>query len=152
MPVPASFRLVLSLLSLLVLTLGVSLPSYGAGGDILWQYGDAKTGKQEAEAVAVDSQGSVIIAGFRVISGGDNEYYIAKLRSDGTGTVWTASYNKASGDDEAVAIAVDSNNDVIVTGYEWNGSHYDIHTIKYSGGAGAVLWQSTFDGDRKSVV
>lgn len=118
--------------------------AYGAGGDIIWQAGDVKAGKQEPAASAVDLQGNVIMTGYT--GGVSDDYYTVKLKADGTGTAWTASHDKSGGTDRAVSVAVDSGNDVIVTGYVWNGVNNDIHTIKYNGSTGAVLWQHTYNG------
>ena len=131
----------------LILTLGIICQAYGAGGDIIWQASDAQAGKQEAKASAIDSRGNVIITGYQNLSGGTNDdFYTVKFKPDGSGVAWRASFDKGGGSDQAMAIAVDTNDDVIVTGFVWNGSNRDIHTIKYSGDTGAVIWQHTYDG------
>lgn len=131
----------------LFLSLTIVSPGYGAGGDIVWQSGDAQAGKQQALASTVDSQGSVIVTGYQNTTGDTNDnYYSVKFKADGSGVAWRASYDKAGGSDQATAVAVDANNDVIVTGFVWNGLNKDIHTIKYSGATGAVLWQHTYNG------
>jgi uncharacterized delta-60 repeat protein len=119
--------------------------SKAAGGDAIWEFGDSpKTGKQQAQAIAADSAGNTIITGASDQSGTD-DYYTAKIKADGTGLLWSKVYDNAAGDDHATAIAIDSGDDVIVTGYVWNGSNYDFHTIKYDGSDGTVLWQHTFN-------
>ncbi len=122
------------------------LPAYAAGGDVVWQYGDAKTGKQEAKAMAVDSSGNIILTGYQLLSGTDNDFYTVKINSDGSGVAWTAPYNNSGKDDQAVAVAGDSENNIIVTGHAQVGSKFDFQTIKYNGSTGAVLWQDTFNG------
>jgi len=119
------------------------------GGDYVSPFPVAQVaaGKQEAKAMAVDSTGNTIVAGYTNSGGMNNDYYVAKFKADGTGLAWPAvTYDKAGGDDTATAVAVDGNGDIIVTGYAWNGSNYDVHTIKYSGVDGALLWQHTFAG------
>ncbi len=134
-----------SLLLTLAIIFMLSLAAYAAGGDVTWQYGDTpQTGKQEAGAMAVDSAGNTIITGGSDQSGTD-DFYTVKIKADGTGILWSKVYNKASGDDHAAAIAIDSDDNVIVTGYVWNGSNYDYHTIKYRSSDGTVLWQHTFN-------
>ena len=124
-----------------------SFPAYGKGGDITWQYGDAKAGKQEATAVVTDASGNVIVTGYQNTSGDtDDNYYTVKFNGDGSGVIWTAPYDKAGGSDVATAIAVDSDGNIIVTGHVSNGLNSDIHTIKYNGATGAVLWQHTYNG------
>lgn len=129
------------------ISLGVICQAFAAGGDIVWQKGDAQAGKQESKSSVVDSLGNVIITGYQNLAGGTNDdYYTVKFKADGSGVVWRASYDKAGGSDQATAVALDSNDDVIVTGFAWNGLNKDIHTIKYSGATGAVIWQYTYDG------
>ncbi len=144
-PLNFSISQLLNFLSSYLLIFFFTSSVYAAGGDIIWQYGDTpKTGKQEAGAMAVDSSGNTIITGASDQSG-NNDYYTIKIKADGTGILWSKIYDKAAGDDHATAIAIDSDDNVIVTGYVWNGTSYDYHTIKYRGSDGAVLWQHTFN-------
>jgi hypothetical protein len=49
------------------------------------------------------------------------------------------------GQDEVIALAVDSSNNVIATGYASNETSYDYATIKYSS-AGLELWSNLYNG------
>jgi uncharacterized delta-60 repeat protein len=132
---------------LVVCMVALPLLAHGAGGDVIWQFDDAMSGKQESKATVVDTHGDVIVTGYQNLAGGTNDdYYTVKFKGDGSGVAWRAAFDKAGGSDQATAIAVDSNNDVIVTGYVWSGLNIDIHTIKYDSGTGAVVWQHTFNG------
>lgn len=114
--------------------------------EIPWEYDVAASGKQQAEAMAVDSLGNTILTGFSESTSTD--FFTAKVEADGSGLAWPAvSFDLAGGNDVATAVAVDANDDIIVTGYAHNGSHYDIQTIKYSGVDGSVIWQHTFDSE-----
>lgn len=128
---------------------GFTSSVFAKGGDYVSPFpvADGAAGKQEARAMAVDSAGNIIVAGYTNGGGLNNDYRVAKFKADGTGLAWPAvTYDRAGGDDTATAVAVDGNGDIIVTGYAWNGSNYDIHTVKYHGSTGAVLWQHTFAG------
>jgi len=128
---------------------GFATPAFAKGGDYVSSFpvADAAAGKQEAKAMAVDSAGNTIVAGYTNSGGMNNDYYVVKFKADGTGLAWpAATYDKAGGDDTATAVAVDGSGDIIVAGYAWNGTNYDIHTIKYDGATGSVLWQHTFAG------
>ncbi|WP_306534763.1 fibronectin type III domain-containing protein [Geobacter sp.] len=128
---------------------GAFATAFAKGGDYVSPFpvADAAAGKQEAKAMAVDSAGNIIVAGYTNSGGMNNDYRVAKFKADGTGLAWPAvTYDRASGDDTATAVAVDGSGDIIVAGYAWNGSNYDIHTIKYGGTDGSVLWQHTFAG------
>ena len=65
--------------------------------------------------------------------------------------LWTNRYNgPGNGDDEASAVAVDSSNNVIVTGYSTGiGGDFDYATIKYSS-AGVPLWTNRYNGPGNS--
>jgi len=134
-------------LTIIIVSLGFIPTAFGAGGDIIWQTGDSQVGKQEAKAMTVDSQGNVIVAGYRNITGGaDDDYLTVKFKADGSGVAWRATYDNSAGADQATAVAVDANNDIIVTGFTWNGLNFDIHTSKYNGVSGSLLWQHTYSG------
>jgi len=58
-------------------------------------------------------------------------------------------WNRSDGDvktDIAYGVAVDSNNNVIVTGGSYLGENYDYYTIKYDPN-GNVIWNRTYDGE-----
>lgn len=114
------------------------------GGDVAWRRGDVKTDIQDAKASAIDSAGNVIVTGYTNNSG-NHDFYTVKFNSDGSGTAWIASFDKSGGEDVPTAVAVDSSDNVIVTGYVWNGLNFDVHTVKYSGVSGSVLWQHTYN-------
>ena len=138
---------------LLFIPFGIFLLSAGVafakGGDVVWQHADPQAGKQDPSASVMDNDGNIIITGYQNVSGGmDDDYWTVKLRGDNGGVAWRASFNKVGGTDRAAAVAaaVDSNNDIVVTGFVWNGNNQDIHTIKYSGATGDILWQHTYNG------
>jgi hypothetical protein len=98
---------------------------------------------------AIDAAGNIYVTGYqKLISGTSGEdYYTIKITAAGqVDTAWgTKSYNEANYDDRATAIAVDSDNNVIVTGnITMSDGSKRIHTIKYSGASGEVLWDHTF--------
>lgn len=123
----------------------MAVPAFGAGGDKLRDAGDTpQSGKQEAMASVVDGDGRLIITGYRNLAGlTDDDYWTVKFNADGT-VAWRNAYNRVGGSDQATAIAVDSGNDVIVTGFAWNGSNFDIYTVKYRGSDGVKLWEHTY--------
>ncbi|QSV44723.1 DUF2341 domain-containing protein [Geobacter benzoatilyticus] len=131
---------------LVTFALLMAVPVFGAGGDKLRDAGDTpQAGKQEAMASVVDGDGRLIITGYRNLAGlTDDDYWTVKFNADGT-VAWRNAYNRSGGSDQATAIAVDSGNDVIVTGFAWNGSNFDIYTIKYRGSDGAKLWEHTYN-------
>ena len=141
---------ILKLLPVIMLLVGATSGSAGAaGGDFVAPFpvGDTQAGKQEATAMAVDGNGNTVVTGYRNLAGNaDDDYYTVSFKADGSGVSWSASYNRSGGSDRVTGAAIDSNRDVIVTGVAWNGTNKDIHTIKYNGTTGAVIWQATFNG------
>lgn len=58
---------------------------------------------------------------------------------------WDVNFNgAANGDDKAIKVAKDNNNNIYVTGSSWNGSNYDFVTIKYNS-SGVMQWFQRFD-------
>jgi hypothetical protein len=120
-----------------------------AGGDISWQSGWTRAGQQETRAAVVDSVGNAILAG--ADGAVNSDYFVVKIKGDGSGVAWSAIQDQNGGLDIATAVAVDSQDHVIVSGYGHNGANYDIHTIKYhrdGDGAGnpLILWEHTYAG------
>src|ERR1039457_7084310 len=100
----------------------------------------------EAYAVAVDGSNNVSVTGYSYGSGSSDDYAIIKYSSAGV-PLWTNRYNgPGNGGDFAYAAAVDSSNNVIVTGYsDGGGYNHDYATIKYSS-AGVPLWTNLYNG------
>jgi len=137
---PAAVSVVLFVLVACFVGLPPSLVR-AAGGDLLGQFGDTLAGKQEALAGAVFSDGRIVLVGYTT----GEDYRTVCLKADGSGVLWSATFDLAGGNDRATAVMITGDGNVVVSGQAWNGSNYDIHTIKYDGNSGAVLWQHTFD-------
>jgi uncharacterized delta-60 repeat protein len=110
-----------------------------------------------ANAITVDTSGSVYVTGYS--DGGATSYDYATIKY-GSGGIeqWEARYNGTGNKfDYAHAIALDSSGCVYVTGYSDNGStRQDYTTIKY-GSYGRQLWVATYNGpannnDRASSI
>jgi hypothetical protein len=134
------------LLTLLLVSLATA--AFARGGDPIppFPFADLQGARQEARAMAVDRTGNIIVAGYTNSGGMNNDYRVVKFKADGSGVAWRATLDKSGGDDQATAVVVDGNNDVIVTGTVWSAASVDIHTVKYSGADGTLLWQHTWSG------
>lgn len=122
---------------------------FAKGGDLLTNFPvvDSRAAWQKAAAMAVDSAGNIIVVG-DADNGSNRDYQLVKFKADGSGLAAWAPVSYAHGtndNDIATAVAVDADDNIIVTGTVWNGSNNDIHTIKYNGASGAVIWQHTYD-------
>lgn len=58
---------------------------------------------------------------------------------------WQVAYDNSANIDQSVGIVVDDNGNSFVTGTSWNGTDFDIVTIKYDPN-GIEDWVSTYDG------
>jgi uncharacterized delta-60 repeat protein len=124
---------------------------YSSAGVPLWtnRYNGPGGSVDQANAVAVDSSNNVIVAGLSTGSGMTGRNYTTIKYSSVGIPLWTNRYNyNGSGNpayDEVKALAVDSSNNVIVTGYAGGETSEDHATIKYSS-AGVALWTNRYNG------
>ncbi|MBN1374987.1 MAG: IPT/TIG domain-containing protein [Dehalococcoidia bacterium] len=94
--------------------------------------------------VAVDTQDNVIVTGYVTQAPGNADCYTVKYDKNGN-QLWSVTYDSGL-DDQAYDVAVDSANNVIITGYATVASR-DFLTIKY-GPDGNQLWMKTYDSGR----
>lgn len=121
---------------------------YSSAGLPLWtnRYNGPGNSTDQPNAIALDSNGNVFVVGqSRGASSGDDFATLA-YASDGT-SFWTNRYTGAGNNsDQAVAVAVDALDNVIVTGSSFRiGPADDFTTIKYSN-SGLPLWTNFYNG------
>jgi hypothetical protein len=130
-----------------------------------WAIDIGSAGADIPYSVTADSSGNVFVAGYfngtvsfggvNLTSIGSSDIFVAKYSPSGTG-IWAARFGGA-GDDQARAIAVDRNGDVLVTGYfslscAFGANSYtalgttDAFVLKLSGANGSVLWSKQIGG------
>jgi uncharacterized delta-60 repeat protein len=110
------------------------------------RYNGPGNGDDQALALALDSQGNVLVTGYSMGDGTDWDY--ATIKYSPTGQVlWVRRYNgPGSGVDGANAIGVDALGNVYVTGHSLGtASEDDFATIKYSP-EGEELWVRRYNG------
>ncbi|MFI5252377.1 MAG: SBBP repeat-containing protein [Bacteroidota bacterium] len=121
---------------------------YDAAGKVIWRqtYDGPSHDLDVATAVATDPHGNVYITGYSSGIYYDFDFLTIKYDSNGV-EQWTARYDgPAHGDDTPVAIAVDGNGDVVVTGGSVGDvGLFDFLTVKYDPN-GVQLWENRFDG------
>lgn len=112
-----------------------------------------------ANGVATDSDDNFIVVG-SVIVDADTDHHnwaVRKYQGDGT-LLWETEYDFAGGNDQALFVAVDSDDNVVVSGYRRNalpGDDNDWYIVKYAkdgdgiGGATIVWDQHWDDGNSK---
>jgi hypothetical protein len=121
---------------------------YHPGGDTAWvrRYNGEANGPDQALAIAVDDSHNVYVAGFSW--GGLTSYDHVTVKYDSAGTqLWTRRYDgPASGEDRAVALAVDHGGNAVVGGYsEGVGTLRDYVVIRYYPD-GDTCWIRRYDG------
>ena len=125
---------------------------YSGTGVPLWtnRY-DGPVGDNDVpNAIAVDSNGNVLVTGRSPGPGNGNRDDFATIKYSADGIpLWTNRYNGLPNrSDAATALAVHTNGDVIVTGYSL-GTEGDYITIKYSS-MGVPLWTNRYNGPANS--
>jgi hypothetical protein len=122
---------------------------YNSLGDTVWvrRYDGPANHIDWASAIAVDDNGNVYVTGSSVGVGTSNDYVTIKYNSSGD-TLWVRKYDGPNHRaDVATAIAVDTAENVYVTGYSYVGvtSRPDYATIKYNS-AGDEKWVRRYNG------
>jgi uncharacterized delta-60 repeat protein len=128
--------------------------SFGAGavkldadGLVLWgKTATAGTGTEVSNGVAVDSADNIIATGYTTsIGAGSPDYLTIKRNSSGT-IQWSVLLG-GSGNDQGYAIAVDSTDNIIVSGptYSDGAGSADVLVAKYNS-SGALQWDKTLGG------
>ncbi len=121
---------------------------YSSAGALSWvnTYNGPGNGEDGGTAIAIDGGGNVVLTGSSTGGNGNFNYVTIKYSNVGV-ALWTNRYaGPAGGNDQPYAIAVDSSNNVFVTGSSTgNSSSLDYATIKYSS-AGIPLWTNRYDG------
>jgi uncharacterized delta-60 repeat protein len=128
---------------------------YSSAGTPLWtnRYSGPGNGYDYANALAVDSSNSVIVAGASYGSGSSWDCTTLKYSSAGV-PLWTNRYNgPGNSSDQALSVAVDRSDNVIVTGASARSNalplNFDYATIKYSS-TGTPLWTNRYNGPGNS--
>lgn len=112
-----------------------------SSGDTVWaqSYNGTADGDDIAYECALDGSGNIYVIGTSY-NGVNNDYLTIKYNASNGDTLWTRRYDgTASGNDEAFGCAFDGTGNLYVSGYSYNGSDYNILTVKYNEN-GEILW------------
>ena len=120
--------------------------AYTSVGEPIWtnRYNGPIGGADEAQALALSSNGNVFVTGFSAGSGSSLDYATVAYSASGL-PLWTNRYNgPGNGGDRAKAVGVDFAGKVFITGYSWGlDSKDDYATIAYSA-TGIPLWTNRY--------
>ena len=118
----------------------------------LWvaRYDSPSNNSDWAYAIAIDSNDNVYVTGISEGSGMGSlfyDYVTIKYPPNSNVPLWVARYNGPdSHDDRAYAIAIDSNNNIYVTGKSTSSGTSDYATVKYAPGSNVPLWVARYNG------
>jgi len=115
---------------------------------------DIGSGHDLAYAVALQSDGKVVVGGVTGFGGANSDMAIARLTSAGeldttfsTDGVETVGFG--SGDDVVAGLTVGSSGEIVVAGYGSNGSNFDVAVARLTS---AGVLDTSFSGDGKVLV
>lgn len=130
------------------LTFDCATLKYSASGVLQWalRYEGADAGDDRGSALAIDATGNIFVCGSSVGVGTGDDYATIKYTANGVQT-WVARYDgPVSGEDNAVAIALDDSGNVYVTGKSLgSGNLSDFATIRYNP-SGIQDWIVRYNG------
>ena len=112
-----------------------------SSGDTVWTqiHNGTADGDDIAYECALDGSGNIYVTGTS-FNGINNDYLTIKYNASNGDTLWTRRYDgTAFGKDEAFGCALDGSGNLYVSGYSYNGSNYNILTVKYNEN-GDILW------------
>lgn len=113
---------------------GAPDPSFGGTGIVTLDVGV----RARAQAIALDGEGRIVVAGFGVlVPSGVEQFVAARLHDDGTldeafGTSGVASTSFGTRDARALAVAVQADDGVVLAGWARNSSNRDVALVRYA--------------------
>jgi len=114
---------------------------YNKNGNELWSKTYDSGLNDAAYDVAVDSLDNIIATGYTTNAGGSSEFYTIKYDKNGN-ELWNKTYDSPL-TDWAWGVAVDSRDNVIVTGQRRDGAGCNYYTIKYNSD-GNEVWSREY--------
>jgi hypothetical protein len=127
----------------------------GTNGSPVWGVQAGTNTDDAAYGIALDSSGDVLICGRTLGSlyaahvGSLDDYWVAKHSGSDGSLIWGVQLG-TTGHNYADSVAVDSNDDVLVTGYTSDSLHgtylgsLDVWVTKRSGSDGSLIWEKQF--------
>jgi len=88
-------------------------------GEIVWfqTYGSPNLRDDHGNGIAIDSQGNIVVAGFKSVTDKNRDIWLRKQNAETTQVVWTQVVVGDGGDrDQALDVAIDTDDNVLVTG------------------------------------
>ena len=121
---------------------------YDKNGIMIWKVLYQDDHDDFAYDVAVDSFDNIIIAGMtmgRSRADTTNSFLILKYDKDGN-LLWRKQYDESQAN--GMGVAIDFENNIVVTGYFHNSSDFDYKTIKFNED-GDILWNKSYNAGKE---
>lgn len=128
---------------------------YNSSGEELWKktFNGKGSKTDELNAISVDGSGNLIVTGSSTNETGLFDYVTIKYNPSGE-ELWRSAYDgPGKGNDGAIGLVVDKENNIYVTGYssQEGDESVDIVTIKYDGGSGNPIWNMKYNNPNNNV-
>jgi uncharacterized delta-60 repeat protein len=88
-------------------------------GEVVWfqNYGSPNLLDDHGNGIALDSEGNIVVAGFKSVTDKNRDIWMRKQNAETTQVVWTQVVIGDGGDrDQALDVAIDADDNVLVTG------------------------------------
>ena len=115
---------------------------------------DVSSGHDLAYAIAIQTDGMIVIGGATGVGGANTEFGLVRLTSSGTLDTGFSidgkiEFGVGSGDDVLTGLAIASDGDIVAVGYGSNGSNFDLAVARLTS---AGVLDTAFDTDGKVLV
>ena len=113
--------------------------TFGGAG---WVTTPIGAGNEQAIAVAIQTDGRIVAAGFTDAGGGNNDFALVRYNANGTldgtfGVGGKVTTPVLAADDQARAVAIQTDGRIVVAGWAANATNYDFAVVRY-GATGAL--------------
>ncbi|OHD12758.1 MAG: hypothetical protein A2086_07205 [Spirochaetes bacterium GWD1_27_9] len=126
------------------------IKKFDSNGNEIWDKGF--DGNNGWDSIVIDSNNNIYVAGYGstlISSSSSYDWWIKKFDSNGN-EIWDRRFDGNNGWDKTTSIAIDTNNNVYVTGYGYNlvsSSSNNDWWIKKFDSNGNEIWDKRFDGN-----
>ncbi len=117
-----------------------------SSGNILQMWANNLTVNNSFNALALDSEGRLLLTGYVESDSGDRDLLVMKIDLKGGGVIWSRVYG-GSQDDEGMGVVMSPGDSFcIVVGYTWSFSsgYDDVWLLKLDAQTGDTIWSRTY--------